>query len=136
MRYQDDFIPDSFISDSFDNAGAAPASAPASASSQDVSTSAGAAVQNASAAFSVASADQDDTLRFRDAMSELNDIVALLESNTLELEESLVKYERAIYLLRFLRTRLTQAQQKVDVLMGQLDESPADATVDTTLSKA
>ena len=79
---------------------------------------------------------QLENLRFRDAMAELNDIVALLESNTLELEESLVKYERAIYLLRFLRTRLTQAQQKVDVLMGQLDESPADSTVDTTLSKA
>lgn len=84
----------------------------------------------------VAQSDQSENLRFRDAMAELNDIVALLESNTLELEESLVKYERAIYLLRFLRTRLTQAQQKVDVLMGQLDESPADSTVDTTLSKA
>lgn len=81
-------------------------------------------------------ASQTENLRFRDAMAELNDIVALLESNTLELEESLVKYERAIYLLRFLRTRLTQAQQKVDVLMGQLDESPADSTVDSTLSKA
>lgn len=97
--------------------------------------SAGQAAQDAQPGRS-AQPNQPGNLRFRDAMAELNDIVSLLESNTLELEESLVKYERAIYLLRFLRTRLTQAQQKVDVLMGQLDESPADSTVDTTLSKA
>ena len=69
-------------------------------------------------------------------MAELNSIVAALESNTLELEESLVKYERGIALLRFLKDRLNNAQQKVDVLMGELDMSVDDTVTDSTLSKA
>ncbi|MEF2559829.1 MAG: exodeoxyribonuclease VII small subunit [Eggerthellaceae bacterium] len=77
-----------------------------------------------------------ETLTFRAAMAELNQIVEALESNTLELEESLVKYERGIALLRFLKESLSNAQQKVDVLMGELDMSVDDATTDSTLSKA
>ncbi len=73
---------------------------------------------------------------FREAMAELNSIVAALESNTLELEESLVKYERGIALLCFLKDRLNNAQQKVDVLMGELDMSVDDTVTDSTLSKA
>ncbi len=75
-------------------------------------------------------------LTFREAMTELNGIVEALESNTLELEDSLVKYERGIALLRFLKDSLTSAQQKVDVLMGELDLSVDDAVTDSTLSKA
>lgn len=77
-----------------------------------------------------------ETLTFRAAMAELNQIVEALESNTLELEESLVKYERGIALLRFLKESLSNAQQKVDVLMGELDMSVDDATTDSMLSKA
>lgn len=73
---------------------------------------------------------------FREAMAELNSIVTALESNTLELEESLVKYERGIALLCFLKDRLNNAQQKVDVLMGELDMSVDDTVTDSTLSKA
>ena len=75
-------------------------------------------------------------MTFREAMAELNQIVEALESNTLELEESLVKYERGIALLSFLKESLTNAQQKVDVLMGELDMSVDDTTTDSTLSKA
>lgn len=75
-------------------------------------------------------------LSFREAMTELNGIIEALESNTLELEESLVKYERGIALLRFLKESLTSAQQKVDVLMGELDMSVDDSITDSTLSKA
>ncbi|ACV22247.1 Exodeoxyribonuclease 7 small subunit [Slackia heliotrinireducens] len=75
-----------------------------------------------------------EELSFREAMSELDSIVAKLESNTLELEQSLKLYERGIQLLSSLKGRLTEAQQKVDVLMGQLDVSADDATTDTTLS--
>ena len=75
-------------------------------------------------------------LSFREAMTELNGIVEALESNTLELKESLVKYERGIALLRFLKESLTSAQQKVDVLMGELDMSVDDSITDSTLSKA
>ena len=77
-----------------------------------------------------------DDMTFREAMSELNGIVEALESNTLELEESLVKYERGIALLRFLKESLNTAQQKVEVLMGELEMPEDDAVIDSTLSKA
>ena len=77
-----------------------------------------------------------DDMTFREAMSELNAIVEALESNTLELEESLVKYERGIALLRFLKESLNTAQQKVEVLMGELEMPEDDTVIDSTLSKA
>lgn len=77
-----------------------------------------------------------DGLTFREAMTQLNQIVSALESNTLELEESLVQYERGVVLLRFLKSSLTNAQQKVDVLKGELDLSVDDSETDSTLSKA
>ena len=77
-----------------------------------------------------------DDMTFREAMSELNGIVEALESNTLELEESLVKYERGIALLRFLKESLNTAQQKVGVLMGELEMPEDDTVIDSTLSKA
>ena len=77
-----------------------------------------------------------DDMTFREAMSELNGIVEALESNTLELEESLVKYEQGIALLRFLKESLNTAQQKVEVLMGELEMPEDDTVIDSTLSKA
>ena len=71
---------------------------------------------------------------FREAMAELDRTVAVLESNTLELEDSLKAYERGVAILSDLKQRLSSAQQKVDVLMGQLDAPADDATTDTTLS--
>ncbi len=64
--------------------------------------------------------EQKVDLTFREAITELGQIVEALESNKLELEESLVKYERGIVLIRFLRGRLENAQQRVDVLKGEL----------------
>ena len=75
-----------------------------------------------------------DDLTFRAAMSELDSIVSLLESNTLELEESLEKYERGVALVVSLKKRLSEAQQRVDVLMGELSGETADEVQDTTLS--
>jgi exodeoxyribonuclease VII small subunit len=77
-----------------------------------------------------------ESLTFRQGMTELSQIVQALESNTLELEESLVKYERGIALLRYLKGSLDNVQQKIDVLMGELDAPVDDAVVDTTLRKA
>ena len=82
-------------------------------------------------------AEQNEiNLTFREAMNELNSIIEQLESNTLELEESLVKYERGIALLRYLRASLNNAQQKVEILMGELDMSVSDEEIDSNLSKA
>ncbi len=75
-----------------------------------------------------------DQMTFRQEMAELDRIVSVLESNTLELEDSLASYERGVTLLADLKSRLSDAQQKVDVLMGQLDAPADDATTDTTLS--
>ena len=67
-------------------------------------------------------------------MGELDGIVRVLESNSLELEDSLVSYERGVALLRALQGRLNEAQQKVEVLMGELEGEVDDATRDATLS--
>ncbi|QKF06938.1 exodeoxyribonuclease VII small subunit [Berryella wangjianweii] len=75
-----------------------------------------------------------EELSFREAMAELDGIVGLLESNTLELEDSLVSYERGVALLRALKGRLGEAQQRVDVLMGELSGEVGDQERDTTLS--
>ena len=75
-----------------------------------------------------------EELTFREAMAERDGIVGVLESNTLELEESLASYERGVKLLAALQGRLSQAQQKVDVLMGELVADADDAARDTSLS--
>ena len=69
-----------------------------------------------------------EDLSFREALAQLDAIVGKLESNTLELEE------RGVALLGSLQKRLTEAQQKVDVLMGELEAAPDDKTRDATLS--
>lgn len=77
-----------------------------------------------------------DELTFREAMAELEGIVGVLESNTLELEDSLTSYARGVELLASLQKRLDAAEQQVDVLMGELAPAPDDDIQDTTLSKA
>ena len=77
-----------------------------------------------------------EEMTFRQAMAELDSIVTKLESNTLELEESLAAYERGVRVLRELRIRLNSAQQKVTVLMGELEEAVSDDELETTLQKA
>ena len=63
-----------------------------------------------------------DELRFGEALAELESIVAALESGQLDLEESLARYERGVALLRACRTKLADAQQRVTMLMGELEE--------------
>lgn len=75
-----------------------------------------------------------EDLSFREALGELESIVAVLESNTLELEESLASYERGVVLLGSLQKRLASAEQQVEVLMGELAAAPDDVERDTTLS--
>jgi exodeoxyribonuclease VII small subunit len=72
-------------------------------------------------------------LSFKQASEELESIVRALESNQLELEESLERYERGVALLRTLQTRLGEAQQKITVLLGEI-EPESDDSIDTSLS--
>ncbi|MBB3170611.1 exodeoxyribonuclease VII small subunit [Parvibacter caecicola] len=75
-----------------------------------------------------------DEMSFREAMTELEGIVTLLESNTLELEDSLKNYERGVALLASLQKRLSAADQQVEVLVGELAFHGSDEEQDTTLS--
>lgn len=75
-------------------------------------------------------------LTFREGMAQLDDIVRTLESGSLELEESLEKYALGVQLLAELQRRLADAEQKVDVLMGELEDAPDDSVRDSTLQKA
>ncbi len=77
-----------------------------------------------------------DDITFREGMAQLESIVQVLESGTLELEDSLAKYATGVALLAELQKRLANAEQQVEVLMGELEAAPDDDVQDTTLLKA
>ena len=68
-------------------------------------------------------------MTFREASTELEQIVRSLEAGDLELEEALERYARGVELLQSLRERLQDAEQKVSVL---LDASQEVVVPDTT----
>jgi exodeoxyribonuclease VII small subunit len=55
--------------------------------------------------------------RFEHALEELEGIVQRLEKGELPLEESLAAFERGVGLVRQLSQRLTEVEQRVDVLL-------------------
>ncbi len=62
-----------------------------------------------------------EEMAFGEALAEVEAIVAALEGGQLELEDSLTRYERGVALMRTLQTRLADAQQRVTMLMGELE---------------
>jgi exodeoxyribonuclease VII small subunit len=70
-----------------------------------------------------------EEMSFKEASLELEQIVRSLESGDLELEDALERYGRGVELLKSLRGRLNDAEQKVRVL---LDASSDEALPDTT----
>ena len=64
---------------------------------------------------------------FGDALAELDRIVAALEGGELELEDSMTRYERGVALLKGLKAKLDDAEQKVTMLVGELEEEAGDA---------
>jgi exodeoxyribonuclease VII small subunit len=69
--------------------------------------------------------------RFEDAVTELEQIVAAMETGTLTLEESLARFQRGTELLRHCRGALESAEQRIRVLQdGELRDMPADAGSD------
>lgn len=76
-----------------------------------------------------------EEMSYKEASQELERIVRSLESGELELEESLESYTRGVELLKSLRGRLATVEQKVGVLMKDVDGgdvlvegTPADTT--------
>lgn len=70
-----------------------------------------------------------EEMSFRDASTELEQIVRALEAGDLELEEALERYSRGVELLRSLKQRLADAEQKVRVLMDASQEVVVTDTV-------
>lgn len=66
---------------------------------------------------------------FETSLAELEGIVDKLEQGELSLEESLQQFERGVQLTRLCQTALTQAEQKVEILLrksgGSTDEFAA-----------
>ncbi|TYL48539.1 exodeoxyribonuclease VII small subunit [Marinomonas sp. IMCC 4694] len=58
---------------------------------------------------------------FEENLSELDSIVAQLESNKLSLEESLKAFEKGVKLSQECQSVLTQAEQKVQILLEKQD---------------
>ena len=64
-----------------------------------------------------------EDLTYKEATTELELIIRSLESGDMELEDSLESYTRGVELLKSLRTRLANAEQKVQVLLKDVDGS-------------
>lgn len=75
----------------------------------------------------------DGDITFNQGISELETIIRELEGGRLELEDSLLKYERGVGLLRVLQAKISEAEQKVTVLLGELEPESSD-DVDTQVS--
>ena len=59
-------------------------------------------------------------------MAELEQIVEQLEAGDLTLEKSLAQFEKGVKLSRECQTALTEAEQKVQILMGDELRDAAD----------
>ena len=57
---------------------------------------------------------------FESAMAELETIVAKMERGDMSLEDSLAAYQRGVALTRLCQERLANAEQRVQVLSGEL----------------
>lgn len=66
---------------------------------------------------------------FEAAMAELEGIVAKMERGDMSLEDSLAAYQRGVALTRLCQERLANAEQRVQVLSGELLK-PLDAASD------
>ncbi len=72
--------------------------------------------------------------QFESALAELNQLVEKLEHGSLSLEESLQNFEKGIALTRQCQKALTEAEQKVHILMekeGKCVLSPYTTDKDT-----
>ncbi|NND90257.1 MAG: exodeoxyribonuclease VII small subunit [Granulosicoccus sp.] len=68
--------------------------------------------------------------RFEDALKELETIVESLESGEPSLELSLEQFERGVSLSRFCQQSLSEAEQKVKILLDEDDAGDDDALTD------
>lgn len=75
------------------------------------------------------------TLQFEQALEELETLVDDLENGDLPLDEALKAFEKGIQLTQQCQQRLTEAEQKVQLLVeqqGQLTSTPFDSDADNS----
>lgn len=65
---------------------------------------------------------KSDKLNFEQAIEELDKLVSKLEDGELSLEESLAAFERGIKLTKECQQHLSEAEQKVSLLVGEGDD--------------
>ena len=78
----------------------------------------------------MAKKNQSPPKTFEEALRELDQILADIESGEVGLEENLVKYERGSFLIQHCRTVLRQAEQQIELLSktpdGGIESTPLD----------
>ena len=62
-----------------------------------------------------------DTINFEDSLSHLEELVKKLEQGDLPLEASLKAFESGIKLTRECNKQLDEAEQKISLLVGEID---------------
>ncbi|MFK7997698.1 MAG: exodeoxyribonuclease VII small subunit [Granulosicoccus sp.] len=72
--------------------------------------------------------------KFEDALAELETIVQSLEGGEQSLEASLEQFERGVSLSRFCQQSLTDAEQKVKILLADEDGDESLEPFDTSES--
>ena len=74
--------------------------------------------------------DAPEPVRFEDALHDLEATVQRLESGELSLEDALAAFERGVGLVRVLNDKLTEVEQRIEVLTrdsrGRLGTRPLD----------
>ena len=73
---------------------------------------------------------------FESAVGELDTLVAQMESGELSLEQSLAAYKRGAQLVQYCRRTLTDVQQQVKILEGDLFKPFVDSTADSSNADA
>jgi exodeoxyribonuclease VII small subunit len=77
---------------------------------------------------------------FEGSLKRLEEIVAQLEGNKLDLEQSLEIFEEGVKLVRFCASRLDEAERRIEILLADKEgrvqaepfpEEPEDATGET-----
>ena len=68
-----------------------------------------------------------ESMTFGEALAELETTVRQLEGGQLELEDSLALYERGVALIGALQAKLSDAELKVNELVGKIAPEPASA---------
>lgn len=64
-----------------------------------------------------------ENMSFEESLAELDTLVNQLENGDLDLEDALKKFERGISLARVSQGKLSEAEQRVEILLNDSDDS-------------